>query len=426
MRMYISKSSLVTKSSVILNVKDLTEKSMPAHKVRKHFLDDALSGEVILLNRNTYASKYDTFFGIKDPDRKPIINLPESDISEPPDIFVQKMEKFTAAIYILKQILPTVLKKYPKLHRSYKEFADGMKLFVEYSKPITDGRWDRSWIEWLQIIEYAEVFGCNAASRKFFAIKDGKRKYIFPAYIKQKIKQKRFKNLKVSAQLIEFLKNMMEIVRGDTELREMYTQSLKEYAENKAQIKSQLYNIGRRIYSHTYYYVRHYDPKMYNKKKSDYKKGIIKKSQITGKTECGPFKEKDFPARVIERLRRREKNKIGRLVRLYSKLVFILHYRPFTILSLVDIVGNETKDTIKLLLEDLRDTGLVKHKYPDNKSEITYGLNENFGALSFDENLYYTIDESNPHVKAMFHQVQEKLHKEGNTKYYEENIRIFP
>jgi hypothetical protein len=46
----------------------------------------------------------------------------------------------------------------------------------------------------------------------------------------------------------------------------------------------------KETYSYRYYYVRHYDPKLYKKQKSQFEKGKIKKTQVNGKIECGPFK----------------------------------------------------------------------------------------------------------------------------------------
>ena len=39
---------------------------------------------------------------------------------------------------------------------------------------------------------------------------------------------------------------------------------------------------------------------MYQHKKSAYEKGLVKKFQVSGKIECGPFKEKEIPIEAIE------------------------------------------------------------------------------------------------------------------------------
>ena len=55
-----------------------------------------------------------------------------------------------------------------------------------------------------------------------------------------------------------------------------------------------------KLSSYTYYYIRHYDPQVYQKNKNDYENGLIKKkSQVTGKIECGSFKEDSIPSSMI-------------------------------------------------------------------------------------------------------------------------------
>jgi hypothetical protein len=50
------------------------------------------------------------------------------------------------------------------------------------------------------------------------------------------------------------------------------------------------------LYSYNYYYIRHYDANRYKKSKSDLKERSIKKRlPVTGKIECGPFKEEELP-----------------------------------------------------------------------------------------------------------------------------------
>lgn len=338
------------------------------------------------------------FFGIEDQDRKPIINLSEYDISTSPDAFVQKIERLRLTLMTLKQILPFLLQKYPVLRTRFEDFIAAIKLMVEYCKPIIDGRWDRSWPEWQQIQEYADTFGPRAASKKFYAIKDGKRQHLSPTHIRQKIKSVREFERKLEAilHLEDYFKQLINIVNNDSELLEKCKQIGKEYAENNTLATMQSHDRGNKSYSYTYYYVRHYDPKIYQKRMSDYKKGKIKKSQVTGKLECGPIEENKIPKVALEKLQFNEK------IRLYSKLVFILSFQPTPILFLAKIMETETKDMIKALLGDLIETGTVKQICLNTKKpEICDGLNENSITSVSDEDMYYIIDKSNTNVPLM-------------------------
>ena len=87
------------------------------------------------------------------------------------------------------EILPFVLKKYPELSVRNKDFAGGLRIITKYVTPVIDDRWDKSWLEWMEITEYAKAHGHNGASRRFYAIKKGKRKYLTPKHIEQKIKE---------------------------------------------------------------------------------------------------------------------------------------------------------------------------------------------------------------------------------------------
>src|SRR5436305_3966193 len=208
------------------------------------------------------------------------------------------MEKLIVTFLVLDKILPLILEKYPEFLRRFQEFAEGMNILLEYVfRPIIDGRWDRSIAEWLQIVEYAEVHGYNAASGKFAAIKDDKETYLTSKQIKEKIKAVGKFGQKAESTfplLIKYLKDLMEVVRCDVNLWKEYVKTVKEYAENEVQVINQKINKFSKnyakIYSYDYFYIIHYDPKTYRKNKSKYKNGQIKRSSIDGKMECGPFK----------------------------------------------------------------------------------------------------------------------------------------
>jgi hypothetical protein len=274
-----------------------------------------------------------------------------------------------------------------------------MESFLEYVKPITDDRWDRSWAEWGEIVKYTRDHGYNAISRRYYAIKDENKKYLSPHYIKRKEKDLEEFNKKSKSSVppfIDYMKKLFEIVRSDVDIRKKYIELVKDYDENKIQIISQGISNTRvgRAYSYTYYYISHYDTKKYQQKKSDFKKGKIKKSSGTGKIECGPFEEKVFPPGAIERLRLQNNKDI----QLYSKILFILSFRPFTDLSITGIIESETKDTIKSMLEELSIMGLVERmNYSDNKSGTSGhpGLKEKCVDSDVYDNLYYILNAPN-------------------------------
>jgi hypothetical protein len=75
-----------------------------------------------------------------------------------------------------------------------------------------------------------------------------------------------------------------------------YYELAKESGKIIEQVLNRVSSGNSKLSSYTYYYIRHYDPQLYQKKKNDYKKGLInKKSQATGRIECGPFKEDSIP-----------------------------------------------------------------------------------------------------------------------------------
>lgn len=404
--------SLRTKTvKTVKQTKRLFQKKIPIFKLEQN---DYGERQKIPIKRSIHPYKYDNLFGDIVPNRKPIINPPEPKPGEGSDVFIEKLEKFLKGYFLNLKILPYVLKKHPELQVNI--FVDGLKVFLEYIKPISDGRWDRSWLEWIEITEHQRDLG--GASRRFPAIKDGKNKYLSPRHIKQKIKKvDEFLEQaeKISPHFHDYMLRLKEIVRNDDDLKEKYIQLAREYDENKIQIMeqdlSESNNTSSKIYSHTYYYIRHYEPNMYLKqKKSAYEKGLVKKSQVSGKMECGPFKEEELPAEAIEK---QLLQKQGKQLLIYMKIVFILSFQPFNRLSIHSIIGTETKDTIESVLKDLINFGLiVELNYSDYNPEVIDGLN-NGSALSDikgndNSNLYYLLNWSNPASKAMFADYQKQ------------------
>lgn len=375
---------------------------MPLYRVKK---DDYGEEQKIWVKRNLNTFKYTTLFGISDQYRKPIINSRTRSTDEGHNIFINGAEKTIIAPAVLLMVLPYILEKYPELSTKKQDFVHGLKVIKEYLKPLRDDRWDRSWAEWEAIAKYAKAHGYRGASRRFPAIRDGKERYLSPTYIKQKIRE--VNNLKEKIQKYmpiahEYLKVLQKIIRDDSDVREKYTQILKNYRENQKDILNQIYNssISCKFYSYTYYYIRHYDSKIYRLKKSDHKKGLIKKPQITGKIECGSFKEEKIPSLGIEKMRLLTQN---RVISLYSRILFVLSLEPFTDLSMQSIIGSETKDTIKSMLEELRSLGLViSLNCSDYKSEMGIGS---------DNNLYYLLNWSCPESKMMFADYQKRSTK---------------
>jgi hypothetical protein len=98
------------------------------------------------------------------------------------------MKKTTIGLFSLGVILPFVFAKNPDLYAQHGIFKSYFKLIGEFFIPIIDDRWDRSMIEWIKIISYAKKHGYHAASRKFFAWKNGEQTYLSPNHIKQKAK----------------------------------------------------------------------------------------------------------------------------------------------------------------------------------------------------------------------------------------------
>ena len=368
------------------------QRSMSLYRVKN---DDYGEEQKTWVKRNFHANKFATLFGIGDQYRKPIINPPEPSPDESRKVLMETAEKMIIAPVVLFMVLPYIIEKYPELSTKKQDFVRGLKVIEEYMIPLRDGRWDRSLAEWQEVAKFAKDYGYNAASRKFPSIKDGKQHYLSPSHLKQKLRVVDNFNKKIQKVIPathEYLKLLQNIIKEDSEIKEKYTRLIKNYHENKEHITNQIYksSISSKIYSYTYYYIRHYDPKIYRQKKSDCKRGLIKKSQITGKVECGPFKEEKIPNKAIDKLRLQTQNKV---ISLYSRILFTLSLEPFTDLSVQSIIGSETKDTIKSMLEELRSLGLVTSlNYSDYKSEMGIGK---------DNNLYYLLNWSSPKSKMM-------------------------
>jgi hypothetical protein len=254
-------------------------------------------GEIIRtveVSRNLHTNKYETFIGNFDPTRIPIINAP---LPNPDDksykAKVRVMKKMVIGMFSLAVILPFIFVKYPALYTKRRILISYFETTGKYSIPIIDDRWDRSMVEWTEILSYAKEYGNHAASRKFYAIKSGKQKYLSPNYIKQKAKvfdrsyallwnRTRAKKCK------ETLLEIQQIMKNDKELQNLLKKMFRQYFSNTL---NEILD-HKETYSYNYCYIRHYDPRLYKKQKSKFEKGKIKKAQVNGKIECGPFKVK--------------------------------------------------------------------------------------------------------------------------------------
>lgn len=238
-------------------------------------------------NRNLHTRKYDTFFEDFDRDRRPVMNVPSPDPSdESYATKMKEMESISIALFSLAIILPFVALKYSNLGDKIRLVVPFLMTMEEYYRPIVDGRYDRSMFEWEQIVENAKAHGYYAASRKSFAIKDGKKKYLSPNYIKQKLKViDKFQNRVGSKEMkicMKYLEEINRTIRNDNELLRLLRRLVRQYYNNMIDESN--------AYSHSYFYIRHYDPELYKKQMCDLEKGLIKnKTRVTGKIECGPF-----------------------------------------------------------------------------------------------------------------------------------------
>jgi hypothetical protein len=242
------------------------------------------------INRHTF--KFDTYLQDFDPNKPPVINAP---LPNPNDksykAKIKEMKRMTIGLFSLGVILPFIFVKYPDLHAKCRILKSYLKLIGENSIPIVDDRWDRSMVEWIEILSYAKEYGYNAASRKFFALKNEERIYLSPNYIKQKAKAfdrayAHLCNRERVNKYEECLLKIQKVLKNDRQLQNLLKKMRKQYL-NKTLNKIVDHKM---IYSYSYYYIRHYDPKLYKKQKSKFEKGEIKKAQVNGKIECGPFK----------------------------------------------------------------------------------------------------------------------------------------
>jgi hypothetical protein len=296
------------------NREKMLQKNIQASRLAKDGFGKSI--RKIGFSRNSHTYKYDTFFGDFDPDRNPIINLPLPELSD--ESYLTKMEeieKTMITFFLFLLILPLIFRKYPDLAAKFGVLEPYIRAFIEYCQSFMDNRWDRSMTEWMYIVAYAKAHGYNAASRKFPAKKDGKEKYLSPNHIKQKTKiidrfLGYFENDKDGEVCHKYMMEVKKKLENDKELLSIR----KGFLEHINEIMDELLNISSN-YSYKYYYIMHYDANRYRKSKSDLEQGLIKKrTQVTGKIECGPFKEKDLPVDQI----RRHKSNFGRLLEILA------------------------------------------------------------------------------------------------------------
>jgi hypothetical protein len=212
------------------------------------------------------------------------------------------------------------------------------------------------------------------------------------------------------------MSKLKQTIMNDNELNKKYVQFSREY--DVEQILKQLYhndnNISE-ILSYRYYYIRHYKHDVYQKRKIDYKKRLIKNSQVTGKIECGPFKEQELPVEAIDKLRFEERRK--EIICRSLKIVFVLSFQPFTGQSIHSIIESESKDVIKLALRDLETLDMVvKLDYSYSKPELMNEQSNNAAIHNFnleddDNNLYYLLNLSKPECERMLADCRKRFTK---------------
>ena len=113
------------------------------------------------INRHTF--KFDTYIRDFDPNKPPIINAPLPKLNNKSyKAKIEEMKKMAIGLFSLGVILPFILVKYPDLYAKHGILKSYLKLIGEFSRPIVDDRWDRSMVEWIEILSYAKEYGYNA------------------------------------------------------------------------------------------------------------------------------------------------------------------------------------------------------------------------------------------------------------------------
>jgi hypothetical protein len=177
------------------------KKSRPASRVVKKSYGDNDYEEEIPVKKKLNPAKAWNLFITSDagPIKNPVLSLPRlerEDIGANIRLAIDIQRKYMRFQYLPSDIALSVFDKYPsvreKIARIFPLIMKGYEVLEEIRESAANDQTERSLIDWIPICDTADKGGggYHAASSKYYAITpDGKKKYLSPKHIKNKIPQ---------------------------------------------------------------------------------------------------------------------------------------------------------------------------------------------------------------------------------------------
>jgi hypothetical protein len=253
-----------------------------------------------------------------------LLDKPTTDYKTARQNAIDSYYAFGKRIFVLAAVLGKASLKYPYLEawkELFKDFSLGLQFLLKEMRSVVDDRYEKTWFEWLYIINYADEVSVKAASKKFYGMTPGGRKtFLTPKHIKEKRKEVG----QFAAELLERLPRFFYsvsvidcVISTTPELKQEYDRLSGECDENGGSWEKMTKNLpekdreeedndhGQR-YAYSYYKIRHYDHELYEKRKLECRNGT-RKSIGDVRGECR-VKESELPPEVISYVKSKSSN----------------------------------------------------------------------------------------------------------------------
>jgi hypothetical protein len=316
------------------------KKSRPAIRVVKKSFGDNDYEEEIHVKKKLNPSKACNLFTISDagPIKNPVLSLPRlerEDIGANIRLAIDIQRKYIRSQYLPSDIALSVFDKYPSVREKiapiFPLIMKGYEVLEEVRESAANDQMERSLIDWISICNTAINEGYHAASSKYYAITpDGKKKYLSPKHMKNKIPQIQDFTLRYKKYVrfyVFFARYMLKIAENDPklsqELKEIELKHMREFIPDLLQMfrsklievqgdtmgtfNNQSLNRDKEDYNNNGYYEyvesRYFDEKMYEEQKMKVKQDK-RKSNPDGWKTCCILKPNELPVKTLEELQR--------------------------------------------------------------------------------------------------------------------------
>jgi hypothetical protein len=272
------------------------------------------------------------------PIKNPVLCLPQlerEDIGANIRLAIDIQRKYIRFQYLPSDIALSLFDKYPlvreKIAPIFPLIMKGYEVLEDVRESAANDQTERSLIDWISICDTAINKGYHAASSKYYAITpDGKKKYLSPKHIKNKIPQIQDFTLRYKKYVpfyIFFARYMLKIAENDQklsqELKQIELKYMREFipgllrmfrrklievqGDTKGTFNNPSLNKDKEDYNNNDYYEyvesRYFDEKIYeeqNMKVKQYKR----KSNPDGWKTCCILKPNELPVKTLEELQR--------------------------------------------------------------------------------------------------------------------------